>query len=130
MLKNSKQRQAVFEYLKDRKDHPTAEQIYEAVRQNFPNISLGTVYRNLSVLEEQNLIQKISLENGIGYRYDPNPVPHSHFSCTRCGAVMDVPPKGLSEKIREMEDELRVKIFGEKTVYYGLCPECAKNFQA
>ncbi len=125
MLKNSKQREAVLEYLKGRTDHPTAEQIYDAVKKDFPRISLGTVYRNLSVLSEQHLIQKIVCENGDSYRFDYNMMPHSHFSCTKCGKILDFQAFDRSTEVQELEEKLHVRVSDEKTVYYGLCAECA-----
>ena len=80
MLKYSKQREAIKNFLVTRYDHPTAETVYLNIRKEFPNISLGTVYRNLNLLAEIGEIQKLS--SGIGPdRFDGNPAPHYHFIC-------------------------------------------------
>ena len=79
MLKRSKQRESIKKFLISRYDHPTAETVYMNIKEEFPNISLGTVYRNLSLLADIGEIQKLS--TGIGPdRFDGNPKPHYHFS--------------------------------------------------
>ena len=89
MLKYSKQRESIKNFLVTRYDHPTAETVYLNIRREFPNISLGTVYRNLNLLAEIGEIQKLS--PGIGPdRFDGNPAPHYHFICRHCGCVMDL----------------------------------------
>ena len=94
MLKNSKQRDAIKSFLMTRYDHPTAETVYLNVKKEFPSISLGTVYRNLSLLSEIGEIQKLS--TGIGPdRFDGNPAPHYHFICNHCGSVLDLDVTGL-----------------------------------
>lgn len=94
MLKYSKQRESIKNFLVTRYDHPTAETVYLNIRKEFPNISLGTVYRNLNLLAEIGEIQKLS--PGIGPdRFDGNPAPHYHFICRHCGCVMDLTVSGL-----------------------------------
>ena len=84
MIKYSRQREAIVQYLTGRTDHPSAESVYQALRQTHPNISLGTVYRNLGVLEENGQLMRIPMDNGSD-RFDPNVVPHYHFLCRKCG---------------------------------------------
>lgn len=94
MLKYSRQREAIKTFLGCRYDHPTAETVYLNIREEFPNISLGTVYRNLSLLADIGEIQKLS--TGIGPdRFDGNPAPHYHFICKHCGSVLDLKVEGL-----------------------------------
>ena len=87
-LKHSRQRDCIKEFLMSRCDHPTADMVYAHVKEEFPHISLGTVYRNLSLLSEMGEIQKITC-NGPD-RFDANAAPHFHFTCTHCGAVEDL----------------------------------------
>ena len=87
-LKHSRQRDCIKEFLMGRYDHPTADMVYAHVREEFPRISLGTVYRNLSLLSEIGEIRKITC-NGPD-RFDANTAPHFHFTCTCCGAVSDL----------------------------------------
>lgn len=88
-LNKSKQRDAILNYLTPRTDHPTADSIYKAIKTDFPNISLGTVYRNLTLLCELGIIQKISCGDACEH-FDGNPLPHNHFYCTQCGSVLDL----------------------------------------
>ena len=85
-LKYSRQREAIKSFLMTRKDHPTADVVYENVRKEFPNISLGTVYRNLNTLVELNYIQKIKSTDNID-RYDKI-LNHSHFICIKCNIII------------------------------------------
>lgn len=89
MIKYSRQRESIKKFLATRRDHPTAKTIYENIRNVFPNISLGTVYRNLTLLVEIGEIQKISTGTGPD-RFDYNPMPHYHFVCLGCGEVSDL----------------------------------------
>ena len=88
-LKKSRQREAVYDFLMTRKDHPTADFIYENVRKTFPNISLGTVYRNLNLLVELGQAQRFSTYDGYDH-FDGNPAPHYHFVCNKCRCVLDI----------------------------------------
>ena len=87
-LKHSRQRDCIKEFLMGRTDHPTADMVYAHVREEFPHISLGTVYRNLSLLSEIGEIRKITC-NGPD-RFDANTMPHYHFTCNSCGCVGDL----------------------------------------
>ena len=94
MIKHSRQRDAILLNLSQRYDHPTAEMVYFDIKEQYPNISLGTVYRNLSLLAELGEIQKIS--TGVGPdRFDGNPAPHYHFFCSKCGSVIDLEMEGI-----------------------------------
>ena len=88
-LKYSRQRESIKEFLRSRTDHPTADTVYENLRQIYPNISLGTVYRNLSLLSDIGEIRKLT-NFGSADRYDGRVAPHSHFMCTRCNRVIDM----------------------------------------
>lgn len=123
MLKYSKQREAIKNFLVTRYDHPTAETVYLNIRREFPNISLGTVYRNLNLLAEIGEIQKLS--PGIGPdRFDGNPAPHYHFICRHCGCVMDLTVSGLDHINILAGQDFDGEIEGHITYFYGSCPSC------
>lgn len=123
MLKYSRQREAIKLFLADRCDHPTAETVYLGIKQEFPNISLGTVYRNLSLLSEIGEIQKLS--TGIGPdRFDGNAKPHYHFNCRKCGAVLDLTVDGLDHINVLAAQGFEGEIDGHITYFYGTCPDC------
>ena len=118
MLKNSKQRDAIKSFLMTRYDHPTAETVYLNVKKEFPNISLGTVYRNLSLLSEIGEIQKLS--TGIGPdRFDGNPAPHYHFICNQCGSVLDLDVTGLDHINVLASQNFDGEIEGHLIYFYG-----------
>ena len=123
MLKYSKQRGSIKNFLVTRYDHPTAETVYLNIRKEFPNISLGTVYRNLNLLAEIGEIQKLS--PGIGPdRFDGNPAPHYHFICRHCGCVMDLTVSGLDHINILAGQDFDGEIEGHVTYFYGSCPSC------
>ena len=88
-LKYSRQREMIKDFLKTRHDHPTADVVYMNVRRQNPNISLGTVYRNLSLLADIGEIQRLRLGDGTDH-FDADTSPHYHFICTKCGSVIDL----------------------------------------
>mgnify|MGYP004447069503 CR=1 FL=1 len=112
-VKRSRQRDAIRSFLMSRKDHPTAEVVYDNVSKEFPNISLGTA-------------MKLPCSDG-SVHFDGNVNPHYHFQCVNCGKVMD-----LNFDSREVEknfNEAAAKNFdgtiqGNVTFFYGECPEC------
>ena len=127
MVKYSRQRESIKAYLMTRRDHPTADDVYTAIRRDFPNISLGTVYRNLSLLASMGEITRLSCGDGVDH-FDYNTEPHYHFICKNCGCVQDIP----MEFLRSIDD-LAAKFFdgeivGHSTVFYGTCSQC-KNLK-
>lgn len=124
-LKFSRQRESIKEYLANTKEHPTADMIYMSLRETNPNLSLGTVYRNLNLLVEQGEIIKIS--NGSGSdRYDCNSKPHFHFKCTECSCVQDIElaPGALDHINLIASANFDGEITGHTTSFYGLCANC------
>lgn len=101
-LKYSRQRESIKEFLMTRTDHPTADTVYHQLRKIYPNISLGTVYRNLALLADIGEIQKICTGDGAD-RFDGQVTPHYHVICTRCHQVMDLD----LEYMKEPEDLAR-----------------------
>lgn len=126
MLKYSRQRESIKSFLMTRYDHPTAETVYMNIKESFPNISLGTVYRNLNLLAEIGEIQKLS--TGIGPdRFDGNPLPHYHFICNACGSVLDLDVNGLEHINILASQNFDGDIEGHITYFYGKCPACKKQ---
>lgn len=126
MLKHSRQRDAIRENLVGRYDHPTAESVYSDIKKDFPNISLGTVYRNLSLLSELGEIQKISTGTGPD-RFDGNPKPHCHFQCRTCSSVLDIPFECEADLAAQVSKNFAGVIEGTSIHFYGLCPNCNKT---
>lgn len=88
--KQFRKRNAILAYLQNTDAHPSAETVYAGLKEEFPDISLGTVYRNLAVFKQQGAISSLGTVNGIE-RFDANTAPHVHFICSGCSAVLDLP---------------------------------------
>ncbi len=125
ILKHSKQRDAIKNFLMTRKDHPTADVVYTKVREEFPNISLGTVYRNLTLLSEIGEITRIRVGDGIDH-FDADVSSHYHFVCAHCGSVLDLDMESLSHINEIAGAGFDGKITGHITYFYGTCPDCTK----
>ncbi|MDZ7821056.1 MAG: transcriptional repressor [Candidatus Marinimicrobia bacterium] len=87
--RKSRQRERILELLRSTHSHPTATWIYDRLKPEFPSLSMGTVYRNLSILEAQERIVRLSSGSTFD-RYDASTHPHAHFRCVKCGNVYDV----------------------------------------
>ena len=122
-LKYSKQRETIRDFMRGRKDHPTADTVYLNVRKSLPNISLGTVYRNLMLLTETGELQKIDVGDGT-LHFDPTVTPHCHFLCTHCGKVEDMTLEGEDALAKEAEIKSGVRITGHSFSFRGICKEC------
>lgn len=123
MIKNSKQRTAIKMFLSQRTDHPTASVIYQELQKQYPHISLGTVYRNLSLMSSLGEIRKISTGDDSEH-FDGNVAPHYHHICTCCGAVNDIPMDVLSG-INELAGNFTEhEINAHQTFFYGICKTC------
>lgn len=123
MIKHSRQRECIKEFLATRYDHPTAETVYLNVKKEFPNISLGTVYRNLSLLTELGEIQKLTTGTGPD-RFDGNPAPHYHVLCTECSKVLDLKMENIDHINTLAGTEFDGEINGHITYFLGKCRDC------
>lgn len=125
-LKYSRQRESIKNFLMSRTDHPTADVVYTNVRKEYPNISLGTVYRNLSLLAEIGEIMKISTGDGPD-RFDGNPLPHYHFICKNCSSVMDLQMESIDEINEKANANFNGIVEGHMAYFYGTCESCKQN---
>lgn len=122
--RRSKQRDAIMEFLMTRKDHPTADVVYEHVRKQLPNISLGTVYRNLTLLSETGSLLRLRVGDGVDH-FDATTTPHYHFICHGCGKVIDLDMESLEEMNAEACRNFKGTIKGHVAYFYGDCEECS-----
>jgi Fur family peroxide stress response transcriptional regulator len=124
MQRFSKKRQAIYDCLCGTRTHPTADWIYQQLHPAYPDLSLGTVYRNLSQLKAAGLICSVGAVNG-QERYDGNVSPHAHLVCQGCGTVVDVmdvqPPQSL---IAAAQAATGYQVTGMSLQFVGLCPSC------
>ena len=122
-MKNySRQREAILNVLRSTKSHPTAAWIYEKVRQELPNISLGTVYRNLAVLESENYIRKISVGDASEH-FDGDLSTHSHFYCKSCQNITDI-VIDTGDACRLVEKETGAEVDSGTYTFTGICKNC------
>ncbi len=122
----SVKREAIFQTLANTDTHPSAEWVYEQLKPELPGLSLGTVYRNLSVFKEMGLAKSLGVVNG-QERFDARMAPHPHFICRKCFAIRDV-PKGYGIPDSKLYDsvgmECGVKVENHCITFYGLCSSC------
>ena len=119
------QRLAIYKFIKTREDHPTADQIYQGLKINYPTFSLGTIYKTLHTLNELGLIQELGFENG-SIRYDPDITPHINVVCTSCGKIYDYKSKKIDEFWSFIISEIKIKSEGQRFDLYHECDECKK----
>ena len=119
----TRQRRVILEELKKIETHPTADEVYERARQRLPRISLGTVYRNLEVLSECGLIQKLEV-GGTQKRFDGTVGNHHHIRCVRCGSLEDVWLEPLIAIENTLRSRCDYEIIGTRLEFMGVCPQC------
>ena len=125
MRNYSRQREAILKVLHNSKSHPTAAQVYTEVRKEIPNISLGTVYRNLAALAEEGMIKQLSVGDSSDH-FDGDISPHSHFYCEKCGKVLDV-SYVADGAYPTLEKDYGFKVKASSLVLCGICKECNKD---
>ena len=127
MVRQSKKRDAMLALLRRSKRHPSAEQLYQQLKSDYPDLSLATVYRNLGQLCQLGLVRRVGAVNG-QERYDGEVCPHSHFICNRCGCVLDLPrlsPGGGC--VEQLGVQYGFSAESWEFIVRGLCQDC-KDF--
>ena len=116
------QRIKILEYLKSVKTHPNAEDVYEHVKKDLPSITLATVYRNLNLLAEQGELLKLEINNE--FRFDADMCYHQHCVCRKCGKIVDVFNKKISEYALKNFESKEFKASCVTVIFKGLCKKC------
>ena len=122
-MKYSKQRESILRALAEKLDHPTAEMVYQAVKLEQPNISLGTIYRNLNQLAEQGMLRRISTPFS-GDRFDIRTAPHAHLLCTCCGRMLDLEEDLLDAIDQKVLDTAGFQVQDHQLLLSGTCSCC------
>lgn len=125
LIKNrhSKHRNRILELLRSTKTHPTADWIYEQLKKEYPQLSLGTVYRNLTILLEMGLAKKIHF--GSTYdRFEANTEPHYHLICESCGKILDFEMPVYNELNSRATELTGFSVHHHKLEFFGLCEDC------
>lgn len=123
----SRQRELIYAAVRESREHPTAEMVYQRLKPEHPTLSLGTVYRNLHLLSEEGKLTRMPFPVE---RYDGDTHPHTHFCCRKCGEVFDMETfdrtapyfKGMNEAAAQAAPRFRVE--RHDLTFYGLCPKC------
>jgi Fur family peroxide stress response transcriptional regulator len=124
--KRSRQREKILELLQGTKVHPTADWLYDRLKGEFPNLSMGTVYRNLNILVEQGKVDRIDFGSTFD-RFDANVGPHYHFICEQCGTIFDL-ELPIDDSLNRRVDELTpFRVKRHSIEFYGLCGRCQGN---
>ena len=124
-IRRSEQRDMIRDEVYSRCDHPTAEAVYEALRTKAPNLSLGTVYRNLNLLSELGVILRVPVP-GQPDHFDRTTYPHCHFRCNCCNTVLDL-PMAPPVTLPDAQQSLGCQITGFDLLFNGLCPNCSEK---
>ena len=117
----SRQRELIYEALRQTEQHPTAEMIYQWLKPANPSLSLGTVYRNLNLLADEGAIRRMAFPVE---RYDAKAMPHPHFCCDQCGAVYDLHLPYDAELDRQALLASGHDVTGHEVVFHGICTKC------
>ena len=117
----TKQKTAILEYLRSTKSHPDAEKVYNTIKRDNPNISLSTVYRNLSQMADDGIILRLSAETKSDH-FDADTSFHHHFICNSCGKISDVYCTDLIKPDTDVGTVTSCSVY-----FYGICKECEKR---
>lgn len=128
-IRYSKKREAILEAICSTHIHPSADWIYQRLKPAHPDLSLGTVYRNLNFFREQGTIQCVAVVNG-QERFDADVCPHNHFICDHCGAVIDLHQIPVDAGLdRQVSEKYGLQVHHHDLVFHGTCTGCGEKSQ-
>ena len=123
-VRYSKKREAILQAIKNTDCHPTAEWVYQTLKPEHPDLSLGTVYRNLVFFQKQGVVKSVGVVNGQEH-FDGFTEPHAHLVCSNCGSVSDLHGLQLAEDLdNTVSQQYQVSIERHELPFFGTC----KNF--
>ncbi len=123
----SKKREAILRVIRSTSAHPSAEWIYQALKPEHPDLSLGTVYRNLLFFQQQGTIQSVGVVNGQEH-FDWDTRPHSHFVCQSCGGILDLHDIHAGEQLDEaVSSQYGFVVQRHELTFYGICNACQNH---
>ena len=126
-VRQFRKRNTILSSLQQSKAHPSAEALYHSLRQEHPDISLATVYRNLALFKSQGLIRSLGTVSGVE-RFDGDLSPHAHFVCRVCRRVMDMAlPEGLEQVFGSLEQDFNFAAESCAVSVTGVCGDCRKR---
>jgi Fur family peroxide stress response transcriptional regulator len=120
----SRKREAILNVIRGTTCHPTAEWVYQQLKPSYPDLSLGTVYRNISQFKNDGTVISVGVVNG-QERFDGNVIPHTHFVCSACGSVIDIPGDYIHPKVNEeVAEKYHLLVESSEVLFHGICSEC------
>lgn len=111
----------ILEYLLQNRVHPTAEEVYQGLKQRFPSLSLASVYNNLKLFSKLGIVMELAIDKDKAC-YDIDIKPHAHFKCLRCGKIYDL----FDVKLPRIKEIKGHKILSTQLYFYGICQGCLK----
>ena len=126
--RNTIQRQLVIAAVRTLENHPTAEEVYNCIVTEYPDISKGTVYRNLNSLVETGLLNKVAVPSGAD-RFDHILTRHYHIECTNCGAFSNVDTEYLEDIDVKIANSTKYEMDNHNIVFRGICPRCQETLK-
>ena len=122
----SKQRELILDTLKENVVHPTAEYLWEKVKEKDSKISLATLYRNLNQLSENGIIKKIEVLETSSH-FDHNTFGHYHFICSECNRVFDIAAEVAPDLVVKTENSTGFTVHNHDIIFSGICKDCKNN---
>lgn len=126
--KQFRKRNAILSYLQSVTNHPSAETVFTELKHEIPDLSMGTVYRNLNLFKQQGLAVSVATVKGVE-RFDGNTDPHVHFICTECDAVIDLMDMEVPESLKKIAQGCCGGTVTDcQLTFTGLCKSCTEKF--
>lgn len=126
-IRYSKKREAILNAIQSTKCHPSADWVYQTLKPEHPDLSLGTVYRNLEFFRQHGTIQSVGVVRG-QERFDATTAPHTHFVCSGCGDVIDLDDIRLDDGLdREVCEKYGLAVQRHELTFHGLCQTCVSK---
>ena len=120
---HSPKREAILQAVQQSEAHPTADMVLQMVRNQYPSISQGTVYRNLRILAQEGRIRVVHSADGVDH-FDGDTEPHIHITCMHCGKIVDYPQTAFEEPLQKISQETGFWIDRGRIELYGCCQAC------
>ena len=122
--KHFRKRDAILTYLRSTTNHPSAEMVFTQLKPEIPDLSMGTVYRNLNLFKQQGLAMSVATVNGVE-RFDGNTEPHVHFICQDCNAVIDLMEMEVPQSLKSVaETGCGGQVTDCQLSFTGICGDC------
>jgi Fe2+ or Zn2+ uptake regulation protein len=125
-MRMTRQRRAILGVLRGTRSHPSADRVFAQVREQLPNVSLATVYRNLHQLAGAGVIQELSVGGGLS-RFDADTSLHYHVRCIDCGRIDDLHLPSLDDLEEEARKLTDFQLLGHHVEFLGKCPRCSNH---